>query len=547
MEDFEAQPTEIMINDQAIGDDSQGGSELNDLKNTALPKSGYSLLNSTDDENPLLVVDANNNAEDDDQPIVLNARQPSFSSLHGKILIKGTSTSSLPVCTEIEQVEEVFHQIEAQPKTVEVQQIKQNTEEKRKRKPFVVDVSDFEVPKTVFVQNRRVSPTITPKPLPEHLQPATKTHTTKKDRTFLTQVSDRVKVNSDQNGNKKNPYIHKQTVSPPKPASLFPKLNQKKVIDLSVYDIIDREPDLSKIPKELLDIIKHSQQSLVFHAICGERINTYSQKVVDQVVNEIRGYLDVCIDKNMINGGAYVKYVLEEIKNSCTVVRDEVAIRLSLIESKIEEVMLQLDTKEKYWNEQKTVLEAEKDVLIAEIDLKHEEAMTDLEIEWNSDKLQQRYNKPSAKLIGMRQMVKAQLEGHRFEDAALLADRLAEAEEQESSAASFKMFLDFKNAQEQLTKKYQHDKDLLEMSYDSKMNGIIALEIESVRPLKTRLESLKKMHTATEREVRKRSTERCITPEKKGPPSSAKLSSFSLNSKLKLPPLIPTTSSMKKR
>ena len=72
-----------------------------------------------------------------------------------------------------------------------------------------------------------------------------------------------------------------------------------------------------------------------------------------------------------------------------------------------------------YWRRQKDVVQAECEVALGELDLKFEENKQNLEIEWESEKVQSRFNKPSSHLIELRQHARMLLKAHKLQGIIL--------------------------------------------------------------------------------------------------------------------------------
>lgn len=131
------------------------------------------------------------------------------------------------------------------------------------------------------------------------------------------------------------------------PHILFPTYKPPPRIDLSKYDKssdeFDGEVESSKIPSRLLELITHSKQSLVFQTLCGESIVEYPKKVINQVIQDLKKYVDLCVSKNMIGETSYVQCRIDNTKLELQCYNQPAEIGTQKIEEKIEHVTDQLE------------------------------------------------------------------------------------------------------------------------------------------------------------------------------------------------------------
>ena len=123
-----------------------------------------------------------------------------------------------------------------------------------------------------------------------------------------------------------NPYVKKDKARQRSASSIashnykfyqpFPTYQPKPPLDLTPYDDenFDADKEKSKIPPRLLEIIHHSSQSIVFRALCGEDISSNPMKVLNQVISDLKEYLNKCVKMNMIGESSYVDCIINNIK-----------------------------------------------------------------------------------------------------------------------------------------------------------------------------------------------------------------------------------------
>ncbi|OHS95104.1 hypothetical protein TRFO_38677 [Tritrichomonas foetus] len=102
----------------------------------------------------------------------------------------------------------------------------------------------------------------------------------------------------------------------PKIFQPFPTYRPKPPLNLSPYDDCDYdyEKEQKKIPPRLLEIIKFKPQSLTFKALCQIDIIEYPKKAINQVVMDLKGLLEKCINLNMIGESSYVDCIINNLK-----------------------------------------------------------------------------------------------------------------------------------------------------------------------------------------------------------------------------------------
>ena len=190
------------------------------------------------------------------------------------------------------------------------------------------------------------------------------------------------------------------------------------------------------------------------------------------------------------------------------------------------------------WKEKRGSLEVERDLALENLDLKSQEDMLALEEKWSSEKMQAKYNKPSQKLIELRQEARALIAAHKFEEAQILAEQIEKQEAHETKEAGAKMQREYRQAQENLLQKYESEKKAIYDSFEAKLNGLSASETSDLHPFEQRIDNLQKIKKHMEI-AKKFSSKNCLneTSQQKKVPIAAKTPPISMSAKLKLPPL----------
>ncbi|KAK8890578.1 hypothetical protein M9Y10_035355 [Tritrichomonas musculus] len=152
--------------------------------------------------------------------------------------------------------------------------------------------------------------------------------------------------------------------------------------------------------------------------------------------------------------------------------------------------------------------------------------------------MQSKYNKPSQKLIELRQRARALIAVHKFEEAQILAIQIEKQEAYETKEAASKMQREYKKAQDHLLNKYESDRKATYDSFDSKFNALTASETSDLHPFEQRIDNLTKIKKNMEI-AKKINAKNCSNDsnQPKKTPIATKTPPISMSGKLKLPPL----------
>ena len=307
----------------------------------------------------------------------------------------------------------------------------------------------------------------------------------------------------------------------------------------------DSEQGSNRIPPKLYELIVHPKESVVFLALCGVSIMGYRPKTITYVNGELKKYLNKCVKLGLIQESMYVQNIMDRIKQEKQELKQaQENENEQVIEEQLEEANNEIEKREVEWSRKKEQLEAQRQLALEELQLKYNNAMEELSDEWCSEKMQTKYNKPSPKLIDLRQTAQRLINVHRFEEAARIAAEIEAQEEAESQAAHQRMEADYKHAIQHLNEKYEQDKKTVELTYQSKLTNMEASRDKSLIPAQNRaarvqhekdlIEQKKKLSERQERaaEITRRSQEA-----RKQPLPRLQCQSVMANKKLALKPL----------
>ena len=154
---------------------------------------------------------------------------------------------------------------------------------------------------------------------------------------------------------------------------------------------------------------------------------------------------------------------------------------------------------------------------LTDLMINKDQALSDLDNEWQSPKKQQLYSKPSPALLNMRHMAKKMIRTQQFEEVKKLARLIEEKEKQEVDEAAKRMNEDYHIADQRLNEHFDHEQHIIESMHEMKMHSIIRSREQNLRPLYQRIENLQKMKEQACK-VQKKAAQLVVasTPRKRG-------------------------------
>lgn len=303
----------------------------------------------------------------------------------------------------------------------------------------------------------------------------------------------------------------------------------------SLEDDFDPNTACEVIPNRIREMIDLPPESPVLRALCGKSLEVYPLSIYGNVIYDMKRLLSRCVDSNLIGESSYVSCMLENVIDE----RDQRSVKQDLtlvkLEADLEDAQEKLEARVEKWNKQKEILACQKDVELQELDLKFTEQFHFLQAEWDSEKAANKYNKPSAHLISLRQQAKIFLEAHQFKDADDFAHKIREQEELETKEAIMRMRSAFAQANDKLCEKIEKDRQSIEDSFSKKMESLIKAENSNLYPVKNRIANLTKLkHDFIIAQKHKKPTN---TTKTRSQPLHTNYGPIVITSKLKLPPI----------
>jgi hypothetical protein len=298
--------------------------------------------------------------------------------------------------------------------------------------------------------------------------------------------------------------------------------------------VADGEDD--RIPLELRVILTHQRGSMVYEAIAGETMMDCSRADIQRVIYELRKYLEITIARNMIDESALLDSRIDDLRRR---LRERAAPRdrTISIQQKIDVAeAVQEEEAQKYMS-RRMLCESERNARLDDLDLRYQEALDELDRQWNSTQFHSKFNRPSSKLIDVRHRVLAQMNARAFDEASYLVGRMRVLEQQESEVAAERMALSYREAGDRLRKRYSAEREQIMQQCDDKIAALAAREKGALVPVQNRLAKLYTVRSALE--VARRSAPKATpTAQARARPESLKtVPHVRLDAKLKLPPL----------
>lgn len=178
------------------------------------------------------------------------------------------------------------------------------------------------------------------------------------------------------------------------------------------------------------------------------------------------------------------------------------------------------------WKSQEYSAQKEFEMQITDLMINKDQALSDLDNEWQSPKKQQLYSKPSPALLNMRHMAKKMIRTQQFEEVKKLARLIEDKEKQEIVEAAKRMDEDYHIADQRLNEQYDHEQKIIESMYDMKLHNIARSREQNLRPLYQRIENLQKMKDQASKAQKKAAQlVTASTPRKRGANSNVVSSS----------------------
>ena len=432
------------------------------------------MAEDTFDENPVVVLGDSN--EDDDAPITLSVRQPSFSSLNGDPVPKGFSSladfrAEKPIVKATPFVDSNGNE-----KRLPIQEmlaegnrqkwkemgydpdsIPQNLENTRSEAQFTLTEvqgkrNNYATASFTHIDALGISSKPTPSKNEPQKKPLRRSHS---------------------NGNEGGTFC-------------------TEVAGVRTPQISDAMLDGTGIPEAMRPFVTHSRYTSVYRLLSGEWIPGLSRAEAASVVADLNAYVKICIDHEMIGEALYIQNIIEAVKNDKTLLKQQADQAVLNLEEQITQANDALKKRMGYWDQEEDKIRRERETAVKNLEAKYESAMSGLDEEWQTERKHQNYTKPSRDLLNMRAMMKGMFRSKNLTDVAALGKIIEEQEQKESQEAAKRMQTDYDTADQKLADVYMTERGAIEGNEQKKMHSLVRQREHDLRPIYQRIEFLKR-------------------------------------------------------
>ena len=117
-------------------------------------------------------------------------------------------------------------------------------------------------------------------------------------------------------------------------------------------------------------------------------------------------------------------------------------------------------------------IESARDKALRELDERYAQQGQDLDDEWNSEAMRCKFNKPSPALVAMRRAAQKMAKEDKLEENSILRQKIAEKEDEESAAATQKMEQAYAAAVSELKAQYERERRKIMRYYDDQQQEV---------------------------------------------------------------------------
>jgi hypothetical protein len=149
-----------------------------------------------------------------------------------------------------------------------------------------------------------------------------------------------------------------------------------------------------------------------------------------------------------------------------------------------------LETHRAKWRTKRAEVESLHTLSLKKLNMEHEISELEFNEKWSSPSTQTRFNKPSPKLIAMRQHAHALLIARDFDGASSLAGLIRKIEDDEATEASNRMLQEYKLAHDRLDERFDIERRGISRAYEAKLSTVVVVEAREVQGLEKRIRYL---------------------------------------------------------
>lgn len=257
----------------------------------------------------------------------------------------------------------------------------------------------------------------------------------------------------------------------------------------------DDEQGSSRIPPRLYKMIVHPKESIVYLALCGVSIVGYNPQVIKMTILDLRKYLNFCTSAGYIEESDYIKNIIDNIKAEAKTLKTYLNTETpDLINEKLDVAQETLKQRESTWQRKSDELNTQLQIALKNLQLSYEEEEEKLNEEWSSNRKRSQYNKPSHVLLELRRKAKYLLSTRKFQDLEILNKQIDKQEQYETEEAIERMKEGYEKAQRELDRKYEADKESLNLLFTRRQNDLETAKQKSMTPTLNRIKHCQLVH-----------------------------------------------------
>jgi hypothetical protein len=104
-------------------------------------------------------------------------------------------------------------------------------------------------------------------------------------------------------------------------------------------------PEYDGIPPAFRQHVFHAKSSLTYQALQGIQIHGLTQKLLTSIVGDLRKYIDLAVDNNLIDEACYIQECIDNIRADRSGAKMEADHEVKSLDEKLREANLELDTR----------------------------------------------------------------------------------------------------------------------------------------------------------------------------------------------------------
>lgn len=332
--------------------------------------------------NPIIVL--GDIAEDDDKPICLSVRQPSFSSMAGSLIMKGGGSVANLLTVEEEpkyiQKIDVIPEISSEPSIGTALSPQSSLPSLNEAEQLPAGSEKQHILDSLHHFNAQRWKEIGYYPTPSKQNCNIDRNNTSGGRNTPNSELSQRRVNSSRPINETQPNLILEM--PQGLPEINPVGKEKNIIPFSLTQE-DKDAIAQgsiNIPPQLYAMIHHPKDSIIFMALCGLSIFGYPDSQIDFVISELEEYVKLCDENHLKEDQNYIKGIIDDIKNErIDMQRILGSGEHQTLDEKLEIATNELERRQQMWSRQESALDEELSASLEEIETQFDEEMDQLE------------------------------------------------------------------------------------------------------------------------------------------------------------------------